>query len=114
MTGSVSWSGSLLGVDLGQRMLPPVFGEAELNVELSDLSGTARFHDLTVVVDGKSSAFRSPDLQYGIDVASNTFSDADGHIEGRFFGPAHDEMAGVLHDTTSNVNMLAGFGGARD
>ena len=114
VTGSVSWSGSLLGVDLGQRMLPPVFGDAELNVELSDLSGTARFHNMTVVVDGTSSAFRSPNLEYGIDVTGNTFTDEDGHVEGGFFGPAHEEMGGVLHDTTSDVNLLAGFGGTRD
>ena len=114
VTGSVSWSGSLLGVDLGPRMLPPVFGDAELNVNLSDLSGTARFHNMTVVVDGTSSAFRSPDLEYGINVTGNTFTDEDGHVGGGFFGPAHEEMAGVLHDTTSDVNLLAGFGGTRD
>ena len=114
VTGSVTWSGSLLGVDLGQRMLPPVFGDAELSVELSDLSGMARFDNLTVVVDGTPGAFRSPDLEYGIDVTGNTFTDEDGHVEGGFFGPAHEEMAGVLHDTTGDVNLLAGFGGTRD
>ena len=111
--GSVSWSGSLLGVDLGQRMLPPVFGDAELNVELSDLTGTARFDNLTVVVDGMASAFRAPQIEYSFDVTGNTFADDGGRIAGGFFGPAHEEMAGVLNDRSAGVNLLAGFGGAQ-
>ena len=41
MQGGITWSGSLIGVDIGQEMLPPVFGDAELRVELSTLQGTA-------------------------------------------------------------------------
>ena len=33
--GDVTWTGALLGVDLGRPMLPPVFGGAELRVDLS-------------------------------------------------------------------------------
>ena len=56
LQGEVTWSGSLIGVDLGQAMLPPVFGDAELKVALSTLRGTASFDDLTVHVDGMSSS----------------------------------------------------------
>ena len=113
VTGSVSWSGSLLGVDLGHRMLPPVFGDAALRVDLSSLAGTARFDELTVVVDGTASTFRAPHIEYAIDVTGNTFADEEGRIAGGFFGPAHEEMAGVLNDRSQDVNLLAGFGGTR-
>ena len=66
-----------------------------------------------VHVDGVSSAFRAPRLEYTIGVAGNAFSDEDGRVLGGFYGPAHEEMAGVLDDRTADVNLLAGFGGKR-
>ncbi len=114
LTGTATWSGSLLGVDLGRNMLPPVFGDAELEVELESLGGTARFDDLTVFVGNKAAPFRQSSLEYTIDVTGeNSFSDADNHISGGFFGPAHEEMAGILDDRSPDVNLLAGFGGTR-
>ena len=110
---SITWSGSLIGVDLGRAMLPPVVGEAELHVELSTLKGIALFKKLTVLVDGESSGFRASRLEYEIDVTGNSFSDEARHIHGGFFGPAHEEMAGVLDERSSDVNLLAGFGGTR-
>ncbi len=113
LQGGITWSGALIGVDLGRPMLPPVFGDAELRVELSTLQGNASFEDLTVHVAGVSSAFRMPRLEYDINVAGNAFSDEDGRVRGGFYGPAHEEMAGVLDDRKSTVNLLAGFGGTR-
>lgn len=113
LDGTVSWNGSLLGADLGRPMLPPVFGDAALQVELSTLQGTAMFDDLTVHVDGVSRAFRAPRLEYDIGVTGNTFSDEGGRVLGGFYGPAHEEMAGVLDDRTAEVSLLAGFGGKR-
>ncbi len=113
LQGNVTWSGSLIGVDLGRATLPPVFGDAELQVELSTLQGTALFDDLTVHVGGMASAFRAPRLEYDIGVTRNAFSDREGHVRGGFFGPSHEEMAGVLDDRTVGVNLLAGFGGKR-
>ena len=113
LQGGATWSGSLIGVDLGRPMLPPVFGDAELRVELSSLRGTALFDDLTVFVDDTASAFRASSLEYAIEVAGNAFSDRDGVVRGGFFGPAHEEMAGVLDDRAPDVDLLAGFGGER-
>lgn len=111
--GTATWSGSLIGVDLGQGMLPPVFGEAELEVDLSTLGGTIRFSNLTVFVGNQPGAFRSPGLEYDVRVSANSFSDPDNRLRGGFFGPAHEEMAGVLDDRRSHVNLIAGFGGRR-
>ena len=111
LTGEVTWTGSLLGVDTGHAALPPVFGDAELGVDLADLTGTALFERLKVDVDGVSSAFRMSSLSYDISVSGNGFSDDDGIIAGGFYGPAHEEMAGVLDDR--DVSLLASFGGTR-
>lgn len=111
LTGEVTWTGSLLGVDTGSAALPPVFGDAALGVDLAVLTGTARFDNLIVDVDGVSRAFRMSSLEYAVGVADNGFSDEGGRIMGGFFGPAHEEMAGVLDDR--DVHLLAGFGGTR-
>ena len=111
--GTVAWSGSLIGVDLGSPGLPPVFGDAELSVDLSSLEGSARFGDLTVVANGEPSGFRMGTLEYDVTVTGNSFSNSDGRVTGGFFGPAHEETAGVLRDEAPGVNLLAGFGGTR-
>ena len=111
LTGEVTWTGSLLGVDTGHAALPPVFGEAALGVDLAVLTGTARFDNLIVDVNGVSRAFRMPNLEYAVGIVDNGFSDEEGRIMGGFFGPAHEEMAGVLDDR--DVRLLAGFGGTR-
>ena len=111
--GSVTWSGSLIGVDLGSAHLAPVFGDAAVTVDLTTLEGSADFNNLTVVNNGAASAFRAPNLDYAIAVTGNSFSDSGGRIAGGFFGPAHEEMAGVLRDEAPDVNLLGGFGGAR-
>lgn len=111
LTGEVTWTGSLLGVDTGTAALPPVFGDAALGVDLAVLAGTARFDNLIVDMDGVSRAFRMSSLEYAVGIADNGFSDEAGRIRGGFFGPAHEEMAGVLDDR--DVHLLAGFGGTR-
>ena len=108
-TGAVTWSGSLLGVDTGRPMLPPVFGNAELDIQLATLEGTARFDELTSSIDEELRPFRVPSLTYDVTVVDNGFADPFGVLGGGFFGPAHDEMAGTLDDP--QWNLLAGFGG---
>ena len=111
LQGDAIWRGSLLGVDTGRAALPPVFGDAMLRVALVDLSGSLRFDNLIVDVNGASASFRQPSLEYGVTVAENGFADDSGAVRGEFFGPAHEEMAGVLDDR--EFKLLAGFGGRR-
>ena len=111
LSGLVTWVGSLLGADLGQAMLRPVVGDAQLAVNLSTLDGEANFSNLKVAVDGVSSDFRTPTLSYAVSVTDQGFADAQGRLQGDFFGPAHEEMAGTLDDRTAN--LMAGFGGRR-
>ena len=113
LTGSASYSGTLLGTDIGQSHLPPVIGDFDLSVDLSNLRGIAQFSNLAVLTNNAGKSFRRPSLEYGIDVTENAIRDMDGYINGNFFGPSHEEVAGILHDPRSAVNLLAGFGGAR-
>ncbi len=111
LSGSAVWTGSLLGVDIQDAALSPVLGNAELAIDLGTLDGAARFDNLATVRDGATLPFRAPSLEYPGSVAGNRFADANGRISASFFGPAHEEMAGVLDDR--EVGLIAGFGGTR-
>ena len=114
LTGTVSWSGSLLGVDLERgAAFAPVTGNAALTVDLAALDGQASFDDLRVGTRADDAPFRRPSLSYAISMEGNSFADTAGHVQGGFFGPAHEEMAGTLDDRTPGVELLAGFGGKR-
>ena len=105
------WSGSLIGVDIRHAALPPVLGNAALEIDLATLDGAARFDNLASVHDGAALPFREPSLEYSGSVAGNRFADPDGRVSASFFGPAHEEMAGVLDDR--KVGLIGGFGGTR-
>ena len=114
LAGSATWRGVLLGVDIASGGLAPVSGDAALSVDLDTFEGSATFDNLMVHVNGQAASFRSPRLEYAVGVDGNGFSDVDERVEGEFYGPGHEEMAGVVHDTRSGVNLLAGFGGVRE
>ena len=94
LEGDVTWTGSLIGVDLGSAALPPVAGDAGLRVDLASLDGRATFERLTVHAGGASRPFRAPSLEYAIAVTDNAFSDQHGRVQGGFFGPAHEGDGG--------------------
>ena len=87
LTAEVTWTGSLLGVDTGSAALPPVFGDAALGVDLAVLTGTARFDNLVVDVNGVPRAFRMSNLEYAVGIADNGFSDEEGPHYGRVLRP---------------------------
>ena len=66
-----------------------------------------------MLIDGAIHDFRAPRIEYPIAVTGNTFGDEAGLVAGGFFGPAHEEMAGVVDDRDPQVGLLAGFGGTR-
>ena len=115
LTGTASWNGVLLGIDVANTSLVPVSGDAELTVNLDTFDAEANFDNLTVHEHGAttSRAFRAPTLNYALSIDGNGFADADGRVEGAFYGPEHEEMAGILDDRRTEVNLIAGFGGNR-
>ena len=113
-TGSATWEGVLLGADLGSDGLPPVTGEANVQIDLATLRGTAAFSDLQVLAEGQARAFRLPDLQYAIraeGLGDNVFGDDAGHVAGRFYGSGHKEVAGTLNDP--GAELIGAFGGRK-
>ena len=64
--------------------------------------------------DGHVRRFGAGSLYYDVDVedAANRFGSSSGRvtIDGGFYGPAHEEMAGTVVD--EGKGLLAAFGGA--
>ena len=116
LSGSVSWSGRLLGLTPGAEA---VAGAAALSVDLATMAGRADFTaleqwaaDLAPGDLGTGTAWNDGDLRYDIEVRGNTFVQTGGDagtVTGAFFGPAHEGMGGVLE----RDDLSAGFGGNR-
>ena len=111
--GTLTWSGSLLASDMAR--FAPVFGEAEIVLSADTLEGAVRFTNLRTVVDVEARArltrWRKSSLAYDVTVEANGFTDADGKVVGGFYGPNHEEAAGVLDDKAERI--LGAFGGIR-
>ena len=112
-TGTLTWSGSLLASDMAS--FAPVFGEAEIVLSADTLGGAVRFTNLQTAVDVEARArltrWRKSSLAYDVTVEANGFTDADGKVVGGFYGPNHEEAAGVLDDRAEKI--LGAFGGIR-
>ena len=112
-TGTLTWRGSLLASDMAR--FAPVFGEAEIVLSADTLAGAVRFTNLQTAVDVEAQArltgWRKSSLAYDVTVEANGFTDADGKVAGGFYGPDHEEAAGVLNDRAEKI--LGAFGGTR-
>ena len=85
--GTVVWSGSLIGTDLGSSRFPPVFGQAEVRVDPSTLKGVVRLKNLATPTDRASRAARRAHLEYEIVVSGNSFSRSQGPRHRQVFRP---------------------------
>ncbi|MDE0332477.1 MAG: hypothetical protein OXL41_11470 [Nitrospinae bacterium] len=112
-TGSLTWNGSLLASDMAS--FAPVFGEAEIVLSADTLDGTIQFVNLRSVEDVEAqaqlTAWRKSSLAYDVTVEANGFTDTDGKVIGGFYGPKHEEAAGILDDAAERI--LGAFGGTR-
>ena len=111
--GTLTWSGSLLATDM--ERFAPVFGEAEIVLSADTLDGAVRFMNLRSVRDVEARArltgWRKSSLAYDVTVEANGFTNAEGKVAGGFYGPNHEETAGVLDDRAEKI--LGAFGGIR-
>ena len=112
--GTVRYSGGLLGAALDYTGLPPVTGDATLSIELTTLDGTASFTSLKVYPDGTPEPFASGSLHYPFELSENEVigTKSDSTFRADFYGPQHEEVAGVLHDP--RAGLLASFGATLD
>ena len=114
LDGTVRYTGGLLGAALDHAGLPPVAGDATLSVDLATLDGTASFTSLKVYPDGMPESFAGGNLRYPIELSANSImgTGVASTLEADFYGPNHEDVAGVLHDP--QVGLLAGFGAKLD
>ncbi len=110
LTGTVSWSGSLVGLEPDGDA---VRGDAALMVDLATLVGGAAFTDLeawSAGVDPEAAPgtqWGSGSLEYDVTVTGASFSDSTGELAGGFVGQGHEGMAGTL----ARADLSAAFGG---
>ena len=116
LTGTATWEGILLGFTPESA---PVAGDAEIGVNLNDLTGRADFTGLESWAAGQApgevgtgNIWGDGDLGYSIAVIGNTFRQTGGDagtLTGAFFGESHEGMGGVLE----RAGLTAAFGGKR-
>ena len=92
MSGSATWTGAMAGVRVGGSSLGrEVTGDAEMTADLGAASLDLAF---TNIAD--TSGTRSGDISWqGISMRNGEFSGSGG-LEGRFYGPNHEEAGGVF------------------
>ena len=99
-SGSATWNGGLLGFD---AQFQSVQGDAAITVDIADMNGTAAFTDIVYRNSGNS---WGRDLDYAITVGGNFLYSDDGAVNGRFYGSAHEGVAG----TVERADLTAAFG----
>ncbi len=119
LSGSASWAGMLVGFTPSARS---VMGDADMSLDLADLDGTVDFTSLESWAGqpsdpGTGTMWGDGDLHYTIQVNTgygDTFgnyrpapNDDSGVLDGGFFGPGHEAVAGVLE----RDDLTAAFGG---
>ena len=110
LKGTARYAGGLIGTAVDRPGLPPVQGDANLEIGLASLTGKASFTSLQVLSGGEREIFGNGSLHYPIAVAGNTIrDDAPGvSLTAGLYGPRHDEIAGTLDD--SRAGLIASFG----
>ena len=116
LTGSVSWTGRLLGFTANSESLA---GKADLSVNIGTLRGNIDFTNLEYWgvntapgAIGSGTRWNDGDLRYGVIVRGNSFVQSGGdagEVTGVFFGAEHQAMGGVVE----RPDLSAGFAGKR-
>ena len=92
VAGSATWTGVMAGVRVGGASLgAEVTGDAEMTANLA-----ASSLDLAFTNIADTSGARSSDIRWiGVSMRNGSFSGVGG-LEGRFYGPNHEEAGGVF------------------
>ena len=114
LSGTARYAGGLIGAALDRSGLPPVTGDANLALDLGTLDGTASFTSLLVHPDGIPETFAGGTLHYPFGVSDNEIvgTGAGLTLQADFYGPGHEEVAGIIHDP--RAGLLGSFGATTD
>lgn len=116
LSGTVTWSGGLLGFDREQLVF--VGADVALQLDISSLTGDLEFTNMTywtnplTAVPGTGAQWRDGDLSYDIAVTGNGFTRTggdQGSIDGAILGVGHEAMAGTIE----RPDLEGAFGGSR-
>ena len=112
--GTVWYAGNLIGAAIGREGMPPVTGDASLEVDVGNLDGTASFTSLALHARGAAETFAGGVLQYPFELSDNAIvgTRAESTLLADFYGPAHEDVAGTLRDP--RAGLLASFGATVD
>lgn len=109
-TGTFSWSGVMVGRNsdiLSTQVSNVVQGDAAISGELSNMGDLSVDVEFSNIVDLNSGSSINDMTWSDLSVVDGSFD--GGSIEGSFFGPQHEEVAGVFHRN----NILGAFGASR-
>ena len=114
LSETVRYAGGMIGVAVLYAGLPPVYGNANLEVDLESMDGKASFTSLEMTYGGERHVFGEGRLHYPIVVSQGGIRDdlPGVSLVADFFGPAHEEVAGTLDD--SREGLVASFGARHD
>ena len=104
MTGSATWTGVMAGVKIGGSSLgAEVTGDAEMAVDLGASSLDLEFTNIAETVSGAP----GNDIYWqGVSMRSGSFQAVG--LDGRFYGPNHEEAGGVFeHSGIAGAFSLA-------
>ena len=112
--GTVRYAGGLIGAAIDRAALPPVTGDASLALDLGTLDGKASFTSLAVHAGGTSEVFAGGRLYYPFELSANAImgTGEGSTLSADFYGPAHEDVAGALHDPSAGLS--ASFGATMD
>ena len=105
VSGSATWTGTMMGKDHSDTLGNDVFGDARIVVNFADLNLNVLFSNIV----GRTTNETFEDMNWpGLMMENGRFS-GEG-IQGQFFGPNHEEAAGVFNAS----NILGAFGTTRE
>ena len=123
LTGTVTWSGALLGFS-GPS---PIAGDAALEVDLTTVGTDGNEQDLSFediyfvnrfesdTTDDSDRWFHTRNIYYKVEIGGNYFENVKGDdyergfVTGLFMGAEHEHMGG----TVKRTDMIGAFGGSR-
>lgn len=108
-SGTATWTGVMVGADVGTNPSTVgnvIHGDAQVTVDFSDTDVDVAFTDLIDLDTGRS---RSGMTWRNMPMSGGGFRSGN-QIEGRFYGPNHEEVGGVFERN----QILGAFGAKRD
>ena len=107
--GSTTWNGVMVGVDVSDTESFGNVIQGDAAIVMDDLSGSEVDIGFTNIHDLGAGTSRADMSREGIQAQAGGFTDVDGTIEGRFYGPGHEEVGGIFH----RGDIFGAFGATR-